>query len=190
MSLPTPSDPLPLRIQTPCPKRWEDLVGGDSKRYCAQCSLHVVDGAQLTRTEASELVASATGRVCMRLELDAAGQPIHRAERAEPPKPTRLTLAGRVVGWAASAAASLLAACARTSEHGPQDVPVDPNSAATTQLMGEATCRVVLGDIATPAPAPGPEPGPATNEVLMGKVAAAPISAPVETEPPAPEEPR
>jgi hypothetical protein len=53
--------PLPnqivLQIHNPCPKTWAELSGDDSKRFCSDCSLHVLNAARLSRSEAQTLVA-------------------------------------------------------------------------------------------------------------------------------------
>ena len=147
----------PLRIKTPCPKTWDQLTGGESKRYCSECSLHVHNAAQLTRDEAQALVANADARVCMRMELDLSGAPIHRASRA--------TFAGRVTRWALTTAAGLLAACQRgESLNTPEKPALNPTTTQNSVMMG-VVCppREVVGDVATP-PVKPPE--------MIGEVAA------------------
>src|SRR5688572_529146 len=104
---------VPLQIRTPCPKSWSELSGDGKQRFCSQCSLHVHDGAQLTRDEARQIVTQATSRVCMRLQYDASGAPLFKdvpqmtAVRAKGPR----SLLARAAQWGLSAAASVLAAC-------------------------------------------------------------------------------
>ncbi|MBL8859276.1 MAG: hypothetical protein JNL28_12270 [Planctomycetes bacterium] len=101
---------LQIRIERPCARTWEEFVGDDARRYCSQCSLHVVNGAALTQAEAVDLVQRGTGRVCMRLEIDATGTARFRdaASRLRP------TLVARSVRWLATASAAILAACVRS----------------------------------------------------------------------------
>ena len=53
-----------IRVASPCPKRWEDMVGDDRKRFCDECKLHVYNLSAMTREEATSLVTSAKGRLC------------------------------------------------------------------------------------------------------------------------------
>lgn len=147
-----PQEPqVPLQIKTPCPKSWDQLTGGEAKRYCSECCLHVHNAAQLTRVEAVELVAKSSERVCMRMQLDESGAPVFRDTPT--PERRRLTLAGRATRWALTTAAGLLAACHRSESVNP---PVDsgPNSgsAQTTTKMGKVAGPELMGDVATPQP--------------------------------------
>lgn len=170
----------PLRIQTPCPKRWDELSGSGAKRYCSECRLHVHDAAQLTKAEAQALVSSATSRVCMRMEYDAAGEVVFRDHRALQPIAAS-NLRGPIVRaarWAMTAAAGVLAAC----QGGSSDAcsPTSPsNTAPTSTEMGKVS-TTVLGDVATPPRIeklgevhvvdPPPSPTPPREETL-GRVA-------------------
>ena len=75
-------NPAHLHVETPCPKQWAELVGGDAKRYCSQCELHVHNSEELTKKEAEALVQQSAERVCMRIVADPDGQPIFKAEPA------------------------------------------------------------------------------------------------------------
>src|SRR5258707_5839749 len=101
----------PIQIRTPCSKRWEELVGDERRRFCCECSLHVHNSAELTQREAHALVSQAPGRVCMRIEFDAQGAPVHRRSR--------------LVRWAFSAGAALLAACQGGREPVPAPQPAE-----------------------------------------------------------------
>jgi hypothetical protein len=163
--VPHAPEPLP-RIHTPCPKRWDELIGDDRKRFCEACSLHVHNGAALTRDEATAIVRTATERVCMRLEYDPAGEPVFRA-----PAPRRRTFAARAAAWMLSAADGVLAACARTTPPEPAQAPCPtPGTTNSTNKMGKVALPEKLGDVAAPlarlgevdietsAPAPTPPP--------------------------------
>lgn len=56
-----------LRIATPCPVGWEQMSGNDRVRFCDHCQLNVYNIAELSRSEAEKLIASAEGRLCARL---------------------------------------------------------------------------------------------------------------------------
>jgi hypothetical protein len=166
--MPPEKNPLP-RIQTPCPKRWDELIGDEKKRFCSECSLHVHNGAEMTRAEASALVLGATERVCMRLELDPAGAPVFRDSEPTTPRLQlrRRTFAARAAVWAMSTAAGVLAACARTTPPLPSENPaLDPCTTNSTNIMGKVARPELLGDVAEPPRAPEP--------VRMGEATMAP----------------
>jgi hypothetical protein len=154
-----------LKIHKPCPKTWEELEGGDERRYCAECSLHVHNAARLTRAEAVRIVQGSTERVCMRLERDASGNAIFRDTPA----------LGRLARWTLSAAAGLLAACNGAPADGPQGAGSDapsaqgPGDAELGQIPIETMGKisVELGDVALPPEAAPPPPEPPR---LLGEV--------------------
>jgi hypothetical protein len=65
---------MELRISSPCPKRWNDLVGDDRVRYCGDCKLNVYNLAEMRPPEIEALVRRTSGRLC--------GQLYVRADRA------------------------------------------------------------------------------------------------------------
>ncbi|MBI5433968.1 MAG: hypothetical protein HZA52_14145 [Planctomycetes bacterium] len=178
MTDPTRPSEFRLEIQEPCHKTWDELQGDDVRRFCAECRLHVHSSAALTREQARELVTRATSRVCMRVQYDAAGAPVyldsvrrdlerrapelrdskHRdpirgdAERATQRFPHRL------LRWAASAAAGVLAACSGGAPT--VDAPSDPSTdgrahgGETTTELGKVRAPERIGDVALPAVEP------------------------------------
>ena len=146
----------PIRIQSPCPKRWDDLQGNEQKRFCSECSLHVHNSAALTQREAEALVARADGRVCMRIECDPSGAPVFRRDEST---------AARLARWALGAGAALLAAChgSQPAQPAPAAQPVEPPS-----RMGKVRAPVEMGDVAVRPPQPpqtlgeaaAPDPAP------------------------------
>ena len=55
---------MELRISSPCPKSWDDLVGDDRIRYCGQCRLNVYNFAEMGREEVERIVRRSEGRIC------------------------------------------------------------------------------------------------------------------------------
>jgi hypothetical protein len=112
----------------------------------------VLDASLLTRIQAQELVQNAKERVCMRIQYDASGAPIHRRE-------------GKPGPWTLAAFAGLLAACQGQEGAATQapSTPADP-PAHSTQLLGEVYVapgpetvggelpHEELGDVAEPPP--------------------------------------
>ena len=56
-----------LRVASPCSVGWESMAGNDRVRFCSLCQLNVYNFAELTRTEADQLVRTTEGRICGRL---------------------------------------------------------------------------------------------------------------------------
>lgn len=162
-----PAPERSLKINKPCPKTWEELEGDRERRFCSECSLDVHNAALLTRAAAMRMVQESTGRVCMRLERDAAGNAIFRDTPA----------LGRLARWTLSAAAGLLAACNGAPADGSKEPGADPSSSSTqgpedperAQASVETLGRtmVELGDVALPAEPPPPEPPRLLGEVSI-----------------------
>jgi len=56
-----------IRIASPCSQNWEEMVGDERKRFCAQCQLHVYNFSAMTQAEVESLLMKAEGRVCGRI---------------------------------------------------------------------------------------------------------------------------
>jgi hypothetical protein len=147
-----------LRVHTPCHRAWESLEGDRERRFCSDCSLHVLDAALLTREQALRIVRESSGRVCMRLECGPSGQAIFR----DSPKRERLAV------LALSAAAGLLAACDEATPVVPQDaspgspsvlVPEEPE--LEPELLEELLGYVSIDE---PSDVPPPEAEPSTDD--------------------------
>ena len=55
-----------MRIATPCPISWEQMIGDHRVRFCDHCQLNVYNISELSRAEAEKLIASTEGRLCAR----------------------------------------------------------------------------------------------------------------------------
>jgi hypothetical protein len=55
---------MELKISSPCPKSWDDLVGDHQIRYCGQCRLNVYNFAEMGREEIERIVRKSEGRLC------------------------------------------------------------------------------------------------------------------------------
>ncbi len=62
-----------LRVATPCPKAWEDMVGDERVRFCDHCRLNVYNLSELTQKETQRLISSSEGKLCGRLYRRADG---------------------------------------------------------------------------------------------------------------------
>ena len=56
-----------LRIASPCPADWNQMVGDDRMRHCAECNLNVYNLSAMTEREIQQLVARTQGRLCGRM---------------------------------------------------------------------------------------------------------------------------
>ncbi len=56
-----------LRVATPCPIYWEDMIGDERVRFCKHCQLNVYNFSELTEKEAEHLLVSTGNRICGRL---------------------------------------------------------------------------------------------------------------------------
>jgi len=62
-----------IRVASPCPVSWEQMTGDNRVRFCGECQLNVYNFAELTRTEAENLLGATEGRICGRLYRRADG---------------------------------------------------------------------------------------------------------------------
>lgn len=67
-----------VQLAYECPLRWEKLVGGETRRFCATCQKHVTNLSAMTRLEAETLLRDAATPICVRVEVDAQGRAVHR----------------------------------------------------------------------------------------------------------------
>jgi hypothetical protein len=145
-----------VRIASPCPANWDDMVGDDRVRFCGQCTKNVYNLSAMPRAEAEALLREGERRdaqqgagMCVRLYRRADGTVL----TADCPdgvrrKKRRLAIFGAVGGglMAAGAAAELFGAT-RMQGAIPLPVPTTGDIATT-------------GAVATPLPVTPPEPPP------------------------------
>ena len=55
-----------IRVATPCRADWNDMVGDDRVRACAQCDKQVFQLSGMTRAEAEALIVEKNGDLCVR----------------------------------------------------------------------------------------------------------------------------
>ena len=63
-----------LRVASPCPKAWDDMIGDDRVRFCDECSLNVYNLSELTAAETQNLISSSGGKLCGRMFRRADGK--------------------------------------------------------------------------------------------------------------------
>lgn len=55
-----------VRIASPCPANWDEMVGSERQRYCGECKLNVYNLSGMSRRDAENLILSSEGRLCVR----------------------------------------------------------------------------------------------------------------------------
>ncbi len=55
-----------VRVASPCPADWDSMIGGDRARFCGQCELNVYNLSSMSTLEAESLIARTEGRLCVR----------------------------------------------------------------------------------------------------------------------------
>jgi hypothetical protein len=55
-----------VRVASPCPANWDEMIGDERKRFCGQCKLNVYNLSGMPRDEAENLLLNAEGRLCVR----------------------------------------------------------------------------------------------------------------------------
>ncbi|HZE97636.1 MAG TPA: hypothetical protein VE981_11465 [Planctomycetota bacterium] len=158
---------MELKISSPCPKKWDDLVGNDRIRYCGQCKLNVYNFADMTQTEISGIVRKTEGRLCASIYL--------RGDRSatlrDCPTTRRSSLLRRLVGVGALLVLGAFTWICRGAEQPDREglpkwirVPlgvIDPEPVKPKpqpqppRLLGEIPC--------VPPPPPLPPPPPSTT---------------------------
>jgi hypothetical protein len=55
-----------VRVASPCNVDWEQMIGTERSRFCAQCNLNVYNLSSMSRAEAEHLISNTEGRLCVR----------------------------------------------------------------------------------------------------------------------------
>lgn len=55
-----------VRVAAPCTVDWEQMVGSEKVRFCADCQLNVYNLSGMTKQEAEHLIVRHEGRLCVR----------------------------------------------------------------------------------------------------------------------------
>jgi hypothetical protein len=67
-----------IHIASPCKSDWNEMMGNERRRFCAECKLNVYNLSGMTKQEAENLLINAEGRVCVRFYRRADGSIITR----------------------------------------------------------------------------------------------------------------
>lgn len=55
-----------IKIASPCPANWDEMIGSERKRYCSECKLNVYNLSDMTQAEAESFLVNSEGRVCVK----------------------------------------------------------------------------------------------------------------------------
>lgn len=58
-----------IKIASPCPASWEEMIGDDTVRFCQICSKNVYNLSSMSKAEAQTLVMNNQGKLCGRLYM-------------------------------------------------------------------------------------------------------------------------
>src|SRR5262249_5628638 len=67
-----------IRVAAPCNADWDQMMGNERVRFCAQCNLNVYNLSELGRKEAEDFIARNEGRLCVRFYRRADGSVLTR----------------------------------------------------------------------------------------------------------------
>jgi hypothetical protein len=67
-----------IHIASPCKADWNEMMGNERRRFCAECKLNVYNLSGMTTQEAENLLINSEGRVCVRFYRRADGSVITR----------------------------------------------------------------------------------------------------------------
>src|SRR5688572_5083696 len=62
-----------VEIASPCPAKWDDMVGDEKSRFCSQCNLNVYNLSAMSEAEAERLIIEKEGNLCARIYRRADG---------------------------------------------------------------------------------------------------------------------
>jgi hypothetical protein len=134
-----------IEVATPCPAAWEQMMGDERVRHCAECKLNVYNLSEMTRSEATQLVQQTENRLCVRFLRREDGTVITRdcpVGLAAVRRGVRLARA-RVIALVSLMITGLFGCNRRTTADPQQDPQITP-------LQGEA---MIMGDVLEPMPA-------------------------------------
>lgn len=121
-----------IRVAAPCPASWEQMIGNDRIRHCAECNLNVYNLSEMTRWEAESLIASREGRLCVRFYRRADGTILTR--NCPRGLQAMIRRVSRMAGAALSAAMSLGTAFAQTVKQAPPEQSQEQAAQQKAQL--------------------------------------------------------
>jgi len=62
-----------IKIASPCAADWNEMMGNERRRFCAECKLNVYNLSGMSQREAENLLLNSEGRLCVRFYKRADG---------------------------------------------------------------------------------------------------------------------
>jgi len=62
-----------IKVASPCSADWNEMMGNERRRFCAECKLNVYNLSGMSRREAENLLLNSEGRLCVRFYKRADG---------------------------------------------------------------------------------------------------------------------
>jgi hypothetical protein len=136
------------------------MKGDERKRFCTQCSLHVYNLSEMSRTEAAQFIAQAEGRTCVRFFRRADGTLLTR----DCPVGVR-GVRQRLIRAVAALAGMLLALATGTllasRTKGQSDANRCQETIFSRWIRPPPEVYPLMGDLVVPIPTPSPPTGSA-----------------------------
>ena len=131
-------------IPEPCQERWEDLVGGERRRFCERCQHSVYDLSSMTEKRVRRLLVKLPTDLCVSYLVSSDGE-----IQFQKPAPSK------ALGLAAGVALSL-AACGRRGGAPLPPAPAASASAAPSAAPPAASSAAAL-EMTRDPPSPSPD---------------------------------
>lgn len=167
-----------IRIAKPCRADWSRMTGDERARFCGSCHKNVYDLSQMTREDASHLIAQHEGNLCVRLYRRPDGTVITSdcpVGKRETMRPMWWTVAGFVAlmasgaaVWSRPAAPEICPAPATNSTPLVERARQWPLIGAVVNRVSPQPVMVMGAMVPTTVAPTAPTPQP-TNAPLMGK---------------------
>jgi len=62
-----------IKVASPCSADWNEMMGNERRRFCAECKLNVYNLSGMSQREAENLLLNSEGRLCVRFYKRADG---------------------------------------------------------------------------------------------------------------------
>jgi len=145
-----------VQVAAPCKADWNQMIGSEQVRFCAQCNLNVFNLSGMSRLEAESLIARTEGRLCVRFYRRTDGSIITQdcpvGLRAIQRRVSYLAKAILAAGFTFMATIGLQSLIPGFTPHGP--VVMGQMVVRPSSIVGSAGFREFKGEIAIPMTPP------------------------------------
>ena len=147
-----------IRIAKPCRADWDAMSGDERARFCDTCHKNVYDISHMTRQEATELIRSREGDVCLRLHRRFDGTVI-TSDCPVGKSTARRPFLALIAGFAALLGSGLAVAGPRQTVAGPSGQETLAQRFILTPLLGTLEKLTPTYGRRTTMGSPSPGPG-------------------------------